>query len=109
MQTPIDTRPRITNEEIRNKFVTRYFVQLISTKKIYEVDKVQYDFFVNNSYYIVVELPWSIMGNINTEIINGQLQLGLIDKNYKVVEYYNTKMPGLIRKLRNPLEYFVGT
>ena len=107
MQTPIQTRPLITNIEVRNKFVTRYFVQMISTKNIYEVDKVQYDFFSNNSYYTAIQLPWIIVGKIDNETVGNNLILGVKDKNLNIVDYYNQTMQGLKRKLRNPLEYYV--
>lgn len=108
MQTPIDTRPRITNTAISNQYVTRYFVQSVSNKKIYEVDQVQYNVFKTNPYYIAIQMPWIIAGDANTKTLGSQLILGAIDKNINIVKYYNETMRGLSRKLTNPLEYFVG-
>lgn len=109
MRTPIETRPRIITEQIQEETIVRYFVQLVSTRKIYEVDLDQYNIFVYNPYYIAIKLPWVIAGNKNTDTFNGKVRLGALDKNNNIIKYYNTKLPGLNRKLSNPLEYFVGT
>lgn len=105
MQTPSEARPKITELDIRRGYIKRYFVQLISTKKIYEVDKTQYDFFSANPYYSVMVLSWIIAGDINTTVVDNYTKLGIIDQNNNIIEYYNKKMSGLNRKLRNPLEY----
>lgn len=107
MQTPIDTRPKITATEIRSTFVTRYFVQMVSTKKIYEVDKKQYQTFSSNPYYITIQLPWVIVGDLDTKTLNNTIILGVADKNVNITDYYNQKMVGLKKKLSNPLEYYV--
>lgn len=107
MQTPFDVRPQITNKNITDNSVTRYFVQSISTTRIYEVDKRQYDWFTNTPYYTTVKLPWIIVGNMETKTLNGHVILSVEEQNKNIVEYYNQKMPGLKHKLRNFTEYYV--
>jgi len=96
MSTPLDIRPIVTSDDLTRGYITRYFAQHISTRRIYEVDRSQYNTFSLDPYYITTKLPWVL--------INDKLSPPAY-KNTKVVEYYNKQMPGLFRKLRNPEEY----
>ncbi len=109
MQTPIDTRPRITKEDIANQYVMRYFVQMISNKRIYEVDIAQYNIFSKMPYYIAIQMPWIISGDAYTVVANGNVITGVVDKNINIINYYDQKIKGLKQILLNPLQYFVGT
>jgi len=99
MSTPLDTRPKISSLDIRRGYVKRYFAQMISTKKIYEIDKEQYDRYSSDTYYVTVQFSW---------IIDTTDPIGTGEKNINIINYYNNKMPGLSRKLRNPVEYIGG-
>jgi len=96
MSTPLDVRPIITSTDITRGYVTRYFAQASSTRRIYEIDKQQYNTFSLDPYYTTVKLPWVLVDD-------GISTAG--SKNTKVIEYYNKKIPGLNRKLRNTVEY----
>ena len=110
MPTPYSTRPKVTQRDISNGFVTRYFVQQISTKLITEVDKKQYEAFKKNVLYEYVDFPWVITGLANdTLATDGNIIYGTKHKNTVTTAFYNKKMPGLTRLLSNPLEGFQGT
>ena len=110
MPTPYSTRPKVTQLDISNGFVTRYFVQNISTKLITEVDKKQYEAFKTNVLYGRIDFPWVIMGLANdTLATDGNIIYGAKHKNTVTTAFYNKKMPGLTRLLSNPLEGFQGT
>ena len=109
MPTPYTTRPKVTQLDISNGFVTRYFVQHISTKLITEVDKKQYEAFKTNVLYERVDFPWIITGLANDTLSsNGTVIYGTKHKNTVTTTFYNKKMPGLTRLLYNPLEGFQG-
>lgn len=109
MPTPYSTRPKITQLDISNGFVTRYFVRHISTKLITEVDKKQYEVFKTNVLYERVEFPWVITGFANDTLSSdGTVIYGTRHKNTITTEFYNKKMPGLTRLLSNPLDGFQG-
>lgn len=99
MQTPLEARPKISNLDIRRGYIKRYFTQMISTKKIYEIDKTQYDAYLLNSYFVTIQLSW---------VIDTTDPIDTSEKNTNIINYYNKKMPGLSRKLRNPVEYIGG-
>ena len=107
---PIPARPIIRKEDEYNGFVTRYFVRHTSVRNyIVEINKEQYDVFKNARGHIVIDLPWAINGYSNTVYgANNVKFIGAKQKNLKVVELYDAKMPGLKRILLDPLEYFRG-
>lgn len=109
MTTPFSNKPIITTTDISQGYVIRYFAQHISTLKITEIDKKQYDVIKNDPYHIVLQLNWWITGNANNVISNaGDYVYGVIQKNLQTINLKNKIMPGLERHLPNPLEYFIG-
>ena len=106
---PQSNRPKITEQSIANGYLMRYFVKQVSSQKIVEVDKKQYDVFRNNAFYESLEMKWVISGyNKDITTTNGQVVYGAGHRNEVSLDFYDKKMPGLKRILRNPLEYFSG-
>lgn len=98
MLTPHNNRPKITQTDINNGYVTRYFVRNISTKVVTEIDKKQYEAYKNNSLYERLELPWIISGFANNIIsTDGQIIYGAKHKNAVTICFYERRMPGLTR------------
>jgi hypothetical protein len=109
MTTPLTNKPKITQTDINNGYVTRYFVRNVSAKVVTEVDKKQYDTFKQNTLYETVDFPWLITGLANDVLaIDGKIIYGTKHKNTVTTVFYNKKMPGLDRLLINSLEYFQG-
>ena len=99
MQTPLEARPTISSLDIRRGYVKRYFTQLNSTRKIYEIDKDQYAIYTTDPMYTTITLSW---------IIDATNPIDTGEKNTSITKYYDKKIPGLSRKLRNPVEYITG-
>lgn len=109
MMEPLSNRPNITQRDINNGYVMRYFVRNISTKVITEVDSVQYARFKRDVMFQTLEMQWLISGYANDIIsTDGKTIFGVRNKNTITIKVYNDVMPGLITLLRNPLEYFLG-
>ena len=109
INVPLSNRPKITTTDVIAGYITRYFVQSISTKKIVEVDKNQYDVFKNNPFYQSLKIKWIIGGyDKDTTAADGQPLYGAGHKNQVSLDFYDKKMPGLTKMIRNPLEYFSG-
>lgn len=107
--TPLSNRPKLTQQDLDIGYVMRYFVQHISTKAITEIDATQFAKFQTNPRYETLQLEWYVMGLANDKRAkDGKLLYGTKHKNTVTTVFYNERMPGLIRKLRNPLEYFNG-
>ena len=107
---PRSNRPKITERNITDGYVMRYFVKQISSKKVIEVDKNQYDVFKNNPFYQNLEMKW-VIGGYDKDITSadGQMIYGAGHRNEVSLDFYEKKMSGLKRVIRNPLEYFNGT
>lgn len=105
MQIPLDTRPIITSSDIIRGAITRFFAQSVSTRKIYEIDKEQYNTFSKDPYYTVEQIPWIIRGKLYTEVVNNTTILSVSEQNERIVKFYERSIPGLSRKLKNFLEY----
>ncbi len=109
MTTPLSNRPKITQNDILQGYVIRYFVQNVSIPNIIEIDKKQYDVIKKDPYYKAIEIKWVIVGFANDiTATDGKTIYGTKHQNEITVNWYNTKMPGLNRVLVNPLEYFQG-
>ena len=109
MTVPYSNRPKITQLDISNGYVTRYFVRHISTKVVTEVDKKQYEAFKPNVLYEKIDFQWVITGLANDTLSSdGKIIYGTKHRNTVVTQFYNKKLPGINRLLPNPLEYFQG-
>ena len=97
--TPVRCKPRIVQSDLNRGSFIRYFVKHVSRPKITEINIEQYNFFKTNPYYIVIKLPWIIKGNV--EFIQEQ--------NQKIIDFYNKRMPGLHRIIKDLLEYATPT
>lgn len=102
---PQSYKPKITESDMNAGSIARYFVKFISNPSIVEVDKDQYEYFKNNSYYTAIKIPWMITGNLNTVVTNNVERLGIEDQNKKIVQYFNQQLPGLNRKIKNFLQF----
>jgi hypothetical protein len=106
---PLSNKPKISNADVYRGYVTRYFVQQVSTKKITEVDRRQFESILGNTLYNVLELKWVIIGySDNIKATDGSIIYGARHQNLITIEWHSVQMPRLNRILRNPLEYFVG-
>lgn len=109
MNTPYTNKPKITQADINNGYVMRYFVRNLSTKLVTEIDKKQYEAFKNNVLYEKLELQWRITGFANDIITkDNKIIYGTKHSNTITTQFYDKRLSGLQRVLRNPLEYFQG-
>lgn len=109
MTEPLSNRPKITQTDVLNQYVMRYFVKHISIPTIIEIDKKQYDIFRSNSLYIALELKWIIAGFANDIVSkDGNPIYGAKHQNETTTMFYEKKLPGIKNVLRNSLEYFSG-
>lgn len=110
MTTLNTNKPKITQADINNGYVMRYFVRNVSTKVVTEIDKKQYETFKNNVLYEKLELQWRITGFANNILAtDNNIIYGTKHSNTVTTQFYEKRLPGLQRILKNPLEYFQGT
>lgn len=110
MTTPYTNKPKITQTDLINGYVMRYFVRNVSTREVIEIDKKQYEAFKNNVLYEKLDLQWRITGFANDIVsTDNKIIYGTKHSNTVTTQFYDKRLPGLQRILRNPLEYFQGT
>jgi hypothetical protein len=109
MTIPYTNKPKLTQNDLTNGYVMRYFVRNVSTKVVTEVDKKQYEAFKTNMLYEKLELRWLVTGFANNKLaIDNNVIYGTKHKNTVTTQFYENRLPGLQRILKNPLEYFQG-
>jgi len=110
MTIPYTNKPKLTQNDLTNGYVMRYFVRNLSTKEVTEIDKKQYEEFKTNVSYEKLDLQWRISGFANNKLAtDNNIIYGAKHSNTVTTQFYEKRLPGLQRILRNPLEYFQGT
>jgi hypothetical protein len=103
----------ITQQNLEDGYVTRYFIKKINESSISEIDKTQYDAWVSkkidNNLYVAVEVFWKIAGNRNTELVRGVQLPGVVEVNLENISRANQIVPGISSKLTNLLQYYSDT
>lgn len=105
MISPISYKPIVTDRDLKFGSITRYFAKYVSSHGITEIDKQQYTILKSNPYYITIEIPWIITGNLYPASVGRNKIFSIQEQNKKIVDFYDKKLPGLSRKLKNLLEY----
>jgi len=112
-EKPNPTIVSITQQQINNKTIVRYFLKKVNEVSIIEVDEEQYQKWltkqIDSVVYLGISIPWTVAGEIEDTIINGTLIKGVRTKNNLQIQYANSKMPGISEYLSNPLQYYLDT
>ena len=110
---PNPTIVSITQQQINNKMVDRYFLKKVNETSIIEVDQEQYQKWINKQIdsvvYLGISIPWTIAGEIEDTNINGTMIKGVRTRNNLQIQYANSKLPGILDYLNNPLQYYLDT
>jgi hypothetical protein len=110
---PNPTIVSITQQQINNKMVDRYFLKKVNETSIIEVDLEQYQKWINKQIdsvvYLGISIPWTIAGEIEDTNINGTMIKGVRTRNNLQIQYANSKLPGILDYLNNPLQYYLDT
>jgi hypothetical protein len=105
LPTPIPYIPSWGNTD---KSITRYFVKKINDIVITEVNEANYSGLIASTIYNYATLNWKIRGQKNTTIENGVESTGVAEYNTSQIETANDPLPGISKKLLNPLQFYQG-
>ena len=105
---PSQTKPIITQQDVLNKYVIRYFLRIVNDKSfIIETNNREYSVFVNNPRFIGCELKWKIVGRKETITLkNGSNLYGVEDANRITVADADLTFGGLRTYISDYLEYW---
>lgn len=107
---PVPKLPIITQRDVENKYITRYFVRLVNDRDyVVEVDKTQYEEFKENPRFLTTQIKWKIVGKKETLKMNTGINLyGVEDQNKILVADADLTFGGLHRYITNYLGYWVA-
>jgi hypothetical protein len=112
-KTPIEIPVRITLDDIKNKYIDRYFLKKINDSKIIEVNRIQYQDWqsdnIDKTIYVGAEMQWFISGNIEDTFTGTVYNPGVITSNRENTKFVAKKIPELTLYLSNPLQYYTDS
>ena len=96
----------ITNTDIKNGFVTRYFITRYDSDTIQEINNISYTKTIDIILFNKLSIQWYITGPKQDRTSGIVTIAGVRSKNIQQITNANIKMPGIIKHLTNPLEYY---
>lgn len=103
----------ITQTNINDGYIDRYFIQNIVTNNIIEINIDQQKKLKENKFdpnlYISTSIRWYITGNLETIIKNGVTLKSVTDKNLDQINIAARTIPTISTYLTNLSEYFSDT
>ena len=112
-----DYTPSITNKDVTNGWITRYFARTANNftpAEIVEVSPTAYTKLTTNHFYTTISLRWTLRGPVDTTtgLTDGNqpiiLQYGVIDANQKAVQIADEFLPGLALVVTNYVRFYQG-
>jgi predicted transcriptional regulator len=105
---PAQIKPIVTQQDVLNKHITRYFLRIVNDKSfIIETDKREYSIFIDNPRFVGCELRWKIVGKKETlSLKNGSNIYGVQDTNRITVADADLTFGGLRTYISDYLEYW---
>ena len=118
-----NTVPVVNQKDINRKFMYRYFASKANQldTAVYEITRREYDRHVGNSYVILGNLKWSIVGKLEDITINlytgnpayefGREPItipGILTQNESAVRFLGRRIPVVKSYLRKYDQFYVG-
>lgn len=102
--------PTPTDKDYENGYLYRYFVQKTNDKQapIFEINQKTYIRLSNVEEYITVALRWRIKGPTQPvyDDVGNILDFGVEESNKRVLDLNKKRMPGIIKRLTNYLQFY---
>jgi hypothetical protein len=95
---------RPTEQDYKNTGFTRYIVQERRTKKIIETSQSRFTQLTGNEY-VGVQVPWKILGPLNTVLFNGKVFKGTTNQNLETLSIIERTVPEIRQYLNDPGQY----
>jgi hypothetical protein len=103
----------ITSQNRNDGVIARFFLKKINENTFIEVSEQTWLEWQSNkidrNLYAGVQVQWYITGPIEDTTNNGVFKPGVISKNKKQITAAEFDLPGISKKLNNPLEYYTDT
>lgn len=101
----------ITPADITNGFIQRFFFKKNNEFLFFEVSEEQFDLYgskIDDNLYAADSCQWTITGPIESKRIPIYVP-GVIELNTLEIQRMEQTLPGISKKLTNPLQYYTDT
>lgn len=105
---PVAFKPTVTLQNVEDKYLDRYFVQLANDKHyIVEVNAQQFEMLKSNPRFVTVSVRWKIVGVTGTVTRDdGTIEWGVSEINKQIIASADLTMKGLKKYITNYLEFW---
>jgi hypothetical protein len=105
---PVAFKPTVTLQNVEDKYLDRYFVQLANDKDyIVEVNAQQFEMLKSNPRFVTVSVRWKIVGVTGTVTRDdGTIEWGVSEINKQIIASADLTMKGLKKYITNYLEFW---
>lgn len=106
-----DFVPTVTQSDIDKQSFTRYFARTVGSDpqvgEIIEINLAQFNRLQRVPLYQVISVPWRIVGKIS-DVYAGTARIytGVATSNVLNIQVAEQTLPGIRKKLVDPLQYF---
>tara|TARA_B100000424_G_C22662804_1_gene364472 strand:- start:87 stop:560 length:474 start_codon:yes stop_codon:yes gene_type:complete len=109
--SPLITKlPIPTDSDYQRGFIIRYFARQANSPKssIIEIEKKQYSKIRNDAtyFYKTLQLNWKISGELNSKLINGVKEIGVLEANQNSINEAEKELPSISTVLNNLVQFY---
>ena len=101
----------ISAEDIKQGYISRYFLKKANELIFLEISEDQYRTYgtkIDDNLYIAATCKWYITGPVESKNLPIKVP-GVIELNTKEIQRMEQTLPGISKKLTNPLQYYTDT
>jgi len=100
----------VNKTDIRNGYITRYFIKRVNDENIIEINQLQYTAWtqdvIEKKMHIAIQLIWYISGEIEDTFDGIVKKSGVVTNNQKQVTYASKTLPGISNILTDFTQFY---
>jgi hypothetical protein len=109
IQTSTQYFPVITQDNLRDGYLFRYFSKIVNQNSVVEINKYDYEKIKDNPRFVTAKIKWKIVGPIETtKTFSGAINYGVRELNRRAIEREDLTFGGLRGYIRDYIQYWVG-
>ena len=109
LQSPTQYFPVITQDNLRDGYLYRYFSKIANQNSVVEINKYDYEQLKDNPRFATAKIKWKIVGPIETsKTFSGAINYGVRELNRRAIERVDLTFGGLRGYIRDYIQYWVG-
>ena len=105
--------PQPTESDYQKGYITRYFARQANSPKssIIEISQEQYGKIRgdNTYFYKTISVDWKITGELNSKLINGIKEIGVLEANQNSINEAKKTLPKIDLVLNNLVQFYIGS